>query len=239
MKKVLSLMLCLLLTLTITTPSFAADNKIQEITSTDGITADMPDIIPDEYTQDSKFGLFSIKDYKFLQVQAFRQDDPIWGSDIMRTEGATIERKGCALTCVTMIAKYYGLATNPRIFNIDMGKSACPLLWYDVGEKAGYGYIEGPELFDSSITEKEFAKYAVNAIHNNKPIMLAYWKTKSDGTRYTHYVLVTGYYDKDKETLDNFLAIDPYGGKTRNLKDIVGSRSIYRAVVYSRGEKNQ
>lgn len=52
-----------------------------------------------------------------VQVPFFSQQDPRWKDEPLGPSSVTIGSHGCALTAATMVAKYYGVRTDPLSFN--------------------------------------------------------------------------------------------------------------------------
>ncbi|ACL25958.1 peptidoglycan DD-metalloendopeptidase family protein [Chloroflexus aggregans] len=69
------------------------------------------------------------------RVPYYSQYDPRWSGQMMNRPSYatdcnyTIGRIGCALTSLTMVARYYGVDHNPGTMNSCLGAHACPLYW--------------------------------------------------------------------------------------------------------------
>lgn len=69
------------------------------------------------------------------RVPYYSQLDPRWSGQMMNRPSYatdcnyTIGRIGCALTSLTMVARYYGVDHNPGTMNSCLGAHACPLYW--------------------------------------------------------------------------------------------------------------
>jgi hypothetical protein len=62
-------------------------------------------------------------------VPHYRQGDSRWDSDRIGACNNTIGKVGCALTSLTMVARFYGADKDPGTMNSCLGKYACLLDW--------------------------------------------------------------------------------------------------------------
>lgn len=226
MKKVL--VCCLLISLMISSLSTIAFAK-QQPPITD-YTDNTPNIYGDIVkTAESRIRINSFNYNINMSVPIFGQRNSAWASDLMKTANLTIGEAGCALSSSAMVAAYYGKSTNPQIFNVAMGNDACPLVWTQVANKGGSGYISGINTLISNPTLNQFFSYAQVAMEQNKPVLLGYIKPSGN----THYVVVKAVYGQGT-SLSDYGCNDPWTGAYSNLYDTVGSQTLYKIVIYNR-----
>ena len=194
-------------------------------------TVDTPDVYGDTAkTAESQVSIKLLYNYNInMPVPIFGQRWSPWSTDLMKTLNYTIGSSGCALTSCTMVAKYYGKNTDPRVFNIAMGNDACPLNWYSVSSKGGSGYISGIDTIVSYPSLYQVLSYARTALEQNKPVILGYVKPSGN----THYVVIKAVYGQGT-SLSDFGCNDPWTGAYSNLYDTIGSQPLYKIVIYNR-----
>jgi hypothetical protein len=127
------------------------------------------------------------------KVPHFSQGDSAWGS---RTLGsaATISAKGCAITSVSMILKYYGRSVDPKTMDEYLddndGYSGDSVKW-DVAFKCGE--VEGGVKFGAltSVTSN-FKATLDQRITDNKPTLARVDYGSDDDGTYNHFVVIVG-----------------------------------------------
>lgn len=74
-----------------------------------------------------------VSDTPQFDVPWFSQRARPWNTDIMKVCYSSIHNQGCTLTSASMIFRYYGADTNPRVLNQAKGNGACPFAWDTTG----------------------------------------------------------------------------------------------------------
>ncbi len=123
---------------------------------------------------------------KVLSIPRLAQNDPSWKDEVMQTEKATIEAKGCYLTSFTMVQRYYGGSLDPAGVNSVMGNFACPFYRNTAASKFGYTITS---YMDSGLTESNIINYVKGAITENVPVIVALNKPGGGN----HFVVAKGY----------------------------------------------
>lgn len=177
---------------------------------------------------DGKVGIQSILNIS-LPVLPFSQHDTQWKDDIMETDGLSIDSYGCALTCVAMVFRYFGVSTNPGILNEDLGNYACPIYWY---QAAPYGSDGKARLvtFDDSPSDADVINGTVGALQDDNPVIVGFIKPGGG----THFVLIKSVIG-DGLSWDDYGVIDPNGGTYTNLKYFKDlGWTFHRLVIYDK-----
>ncbi|WP_326908546.1 C39 family peptidase [Sedimentibacter sp. MB31-C6] len=207
LKKVYSLILIIMLTLSANTLAFAAN-----ITSN---SLDYIDINEDDYKEANEAlikkgnALTRLRSSKTLSLTHYYQDDDRWGDDIMETCGSTIASAGCCLTSFTMIQRYLGGSDDPGEVNEALGDYACPFYYYQAADEYDYTV----QYFSSSTqTDSDAIDFIAGSIDEDNPVLVGMVHSSGE----THFVAANGYngdtiYIKDpssyydRSTLDEYL----------------------------------
>ena len=199
------------------------------------VTTDEKDVFGETAkAAEANVGIKTLYNYNInMPVTPYCQYSMPWADDLMLTKNYRIDQYGCALTCCTMIARYYGKNTDPAVFNVAMGNYACDLGWYQVPSYGGSGYISSVDTIKNYPTVYQVCSYARTALEQNKPVIFGFVKTNAEGKQYTHYVLIKAVYGQGT-SISDFGCIDPKDGLYSNLYDTLGGRPIYRIVIYNR-----
>ena len=126
-----------------------------------------------------------------ISVQALPCSVPVFNqrayNNVMQTCGMTIHDAGCALTSVTMVAKYYGVNNiDPPTMNSRLGNYACGLHWYRVDDR---NVTDGRMNITRARQGFSYSKLQEDLNSGRPPIV---WVTKGcSGYNGTHFVVVT------------------------------------------------
>lgn len=127
------------------------------------------------------------------KVPHFSQGDSAWGARTLG-DSATISAKGCAITSVSMILKYYGRSVDPKTMDEYLddndGYSGDSVKW-EVAFKCGE--VEGGVKFGARTTVTSNFKATLDQrITDNKPTLARVdYASDSDGS-YNHFVVIVG-----------------------------------------------
>jgi hypothetical protein len=141
-----------------------------------------------------------------LPVPSFRQNDPVWGDDLLGDTPGTLGAEGCALTSAAMVLASYGIDTDPRRLNrfLIETEGYTPqgwIYWEKAAEiapdRVRHVYEDLPSywLIDS------------NLLRGNPVIV----RLRPRGMGTTHFVVIAG-----KDGYD-YLTRDPGAGASRGL----------------------
>jgi len=155
------------------------------------------------------------------------QNDPRWRFDIIRTCSDTMGNSGCAITVVSMSFNAYGIKTDPRKLNKDLGRNACPIYWTWASKYFSEGKLElwGVWAFDW---------YSLDlALSMGRPAMV--WLSDGltlDTSLLSHWVLVVG---GSGHTPDGYRIYDPWDGTTYKTLAYYTSKGygLTRVYVYA------
>ena len=91
-----------------------------------------------------------------LDVPFFSQIDDRW-SDHEMMQGETIGGTGCMMTCFSMALKYYGVNTNPGIFNdwLRANQGYIPNVGLDRSKPAEYAQEKGVDIIVGNLIESQ------------------------------------------------------------------------------------
>jgi hypothetical protein len=163
-----------------------------------------------------------------LPVEAMSQNDPRWKSIRLGTSGVTIGQQGCLITCVAMVARFYGYDTDPARLNT----------WL----KDHNGYSNG-NLFNWYSTWLKVATWEEclnipaplnkldEALAKGEPCICWVDFDPNTAVMDMHWIVITG-----KLGADDYVMIDPWDGWQGSFKSryIDPSRWIFRIVSYRR-----
>jgi hypothetical protein len=87
-----------------------------------------------------------------LSVPVYIQGDSHWSEDKMGTTSLTLKQYGCAISCIAMVFKYYGIQTDPKELNIWLKQNGAytsdgKVYWSKATGKSE-GAIQYPEVYD-------------------------------------------------------------------------------------------
>lgn len=226
--RMLSLLLCSVLLLGFSVDSLAAANQtVEEI-----IQIDVPvdTLNPDDFVEANKQlvargqAAMQQRSGKTLTVEHYYQSGEVWSSDIMQTQGKTIQNAGCCLTSFAMIQRYLGGIYNPRGVNQQMGNSACPFD-YSIAENVFGLTISN---YKRGIVTDSYAKeFIIGAIDSGYPVLIG--MTPDDTTKNTHFVTAYGYYG------DIIFIHDPASSRDyMTLTTYLNDYSVHRLYVYTK-----
>lgn len=154
-----------------------------------------------------------LAEYQPLSTSALPCSVPIFNqrsyNNNMQSCNQTIKNAGCALTSVTMVAKYYGVNIDPPTMNSRLGNSACPIVWGRVDD----GDVTGGKI-NITRTKETFSYTRLQEdLNNGRPPIV--WVTKGcSGSNGTHFVVVT---DGSGTNPASYTINDPGDGNTRTL----------------------
>jgi hypothetical protein len=163
-----------------------------------------------------------------LAVTPYSQNDPRWKSIRLGTSGVTIGQQGCLITCVAMVARFYGYDTDPARLNT----------WL----KDHNGYSNG-NLFNWYSTWLKVATWEEclnipaplnkldEALAKGEPAIVWVDFNPATATVDMHWVLLIG-----KLADEDYVMIDPWDGWQGSFKSRYkdAKRYIYRIVSYRR-----
>jgi len=140
-----------------------------------------------------------------LAVPPFRQNDPLWGNDLLGTTPGTLGAEGCAVTSAAMVLGYYGIDTDPQRLNRFLT---------DHGGYTPNGWMqwEGPAALEPGVIAKAYedlpSYYLIdwNLWRHNPVIIRLHLQGGS-----THFVVIVG-----KEGW-NYLILDPGAGFSKGI----------------------
>ncbi len=140
-----------------------------------------------------------------LAVPPFRQNDPLWGNDLLGPTPGTMGAEGCAVTSAAMVLGYYGIDTDPQRLNRFLT---------DHGGYTPDGWLqwEGPAALQPGVIEKAYedlpSYYLIdwNLWRHNPVIIRLHLRGGS-----THFVVIVG-----KEGW-NYLILDPGAGFSKGI----------------------
>ena len=156
----------------------------------------------------------------------YSQNDLRWRGDILgfNTDGKyNLGNYGCLITCLAMVAEYYGISITPKTIN--------EVLKTKKGYLAGGGlYIYGsfskiyPQIKEKRITTPyPLTDSQINeiksAIDSKYPVMIQLDYNPKTVEADQHFVLIIGYNPNDE---NDFLIADPIDGREKSLKSYLG-----------------
>lgn len=160
-----------------------------------------------------------------LNVPLYKQGDSPWYKEKLGYSSYTIGKKGCAITSVAMVFKYYGVQTDPKKLNIwlkaNNGYSGANVYWGTAS-----GISKGKVKFISWIDYKHIPAdlNKINGELNNGYPVIAQVKPDSN----PHFVVITGY------SGSTYYINDPLYGKSK-LSDRYNkdpAKAIYGIRIY-------
>lgn len=162
-----------------------------------------------------------------LSVPLYKQGDPRWAEDKLGTTSLTIREYGCAITCIAMVFKYYGIQTDPKDLNNWLKQnggydSDGKVYWSKATGKSG-GAIQYPDIYDCNNVNADLDK--INSeLDRGCPVIA---EVKLFGSE--HYVVITGY------SGSTYYINDPYYGTSSKLSDHYNSdpaSAIHKILPY-------
>lgn len=144
--------------------------------------------------------IFAIEEPMRLDVPNFRQDWEPWKTQNYAFTSEEIQMKGCALTSLAMVLKYYGVDTNPGLLNEWLkengGYSGGGIINWAKAVTIGEGISYHGIIDFAGAADLDFIK---NEINNGYPVIA---RMGYKGT--SHYVVICGYQQ------DTFFVNDPW-----------------------------
>lgn len=163
-----------------------------------------------------------------LAVSPLSQRDPRWKNIRLGTGSATIGQMGCLVTCVAMVAKYYGFDTDPKRLNewlkAHNGYSNGNLLnWYSL-------FIPVSTWVECLRTPAPLERID-ETLAKGEPCIVWVDFDPSTAIEQMHWVLIIG-----KSGEDDYVMIDPWDGFVGSFKNRYkdARRYIFRIVSYRR-----
>ena len=157
----------------------------------------------------------------------FNQTDSRWGKKTIGNSNSLMEDYGCAISCVSMVFRYYGISTNP-------GAMAKEKIFY-------YDLIQWPTSWSSGIKLTSSISHGnINwktidsEIAQDHPVIVYIGKTSGSGG---HYVVVTGKDSKDYIVHDPYFGANIYLGTSRALIGALGKNSgttVNQLIIYKK-----
>jgi Peptidase_C39 like family len=165
--------------------------------------------------------------YVNLSVPIYKQGDSRWSEDKLGTTSLTIKDYGCAITCIAMVFKYYGIQTDPKDLNIWLkqndGYDSDGKVYWSKATGKSRGIIRYPGVYDYNNITADLNK--INSeLDSGSPVIA---EVRLFGSE--HYVVITGY------SGSTYYINDPYYGTSSKLSDHYGSNpasAIYRILPY-------
>lgn len=173
----------------------------------------------------------------------YSQWDKRWGKILLGFNTQiiyTIYNYGCLLSCLAMIARYFGKETDPELLNEELKKK-------NGFVKGGGDYIWGSitKVFSniqevkvdtpSTLTDSQISEIK-SALDSGLPVIFQIDYNPNTVQPEKHYVLIVNYNSGDE---NDFTIIDPLGGKERSLKDYLGwfkpnaRNTIEQYIIYT------
>lgn len=178
--------------------------------------------------------------YMILNVPIFGQRDPKWKTKPLGTSSSTLGDFGCLVTCLAMLAKYYGKDTDPDRLNTALvnikgfaASSAAPTQFNL------YKWYEGiTKLYtDITITKLQATPYVLTGTDFNaikaeidagRPVILQVDMIPNTAVVDMHFVLLIGYEG------DTYYVNDPWYGDKANLTRYgVPAKAIQQYVFHN------
>ena len=177
-------------------------------------------------------------------VSYLNQADSNWGGRTYdhRTDGATIAKKGCGLTSLTMAIDYaLDMNFKPDLVNDFMNSSKADygpkgnVGWENATRDIAYGALDFKDLRQSLTPTQDLD----NAVLQGFPVIVGV-NLKADGKTPGHFVLVTGKENgrysiadpghKEMKYLDQTITVTPLGGSPHPLN--YNNKFVLRGYVY-------
>lgn len=152
-----------------------------------------------------------------INLPLFSQRDSKWASKKLGTGTITIGTAGCLLTCLAMVAKYYGKDTDPDRMNqslIGVNGFAQQNLYIWGSINKVYGDISEPKRVPTPnpLTSAQFAEIDAE-LAAGRPVIIEVDFVPSTASVDMHFVVLTG-----KDSNGNYIVADPwYGDSGANL----------------------
>lgn len=152
-----------------------------------------------------------------IDLQVFSQNDPRWQGKRLGTSNVTIGYQGCLLTCMAMVAKYYGHDTDPDRLNQALISNNGYLngnlyKWYE-GVPKIYNDIKCVKIVDTStaaVTAAQFAEID-KELEAKRPVVIEV-DFVPGGRPDMHFVVIV-----DGQNGEYTIA-DPWNGSVTNLR---------------------
>lgn len=155
-----------------------------------------------------------------INLPLFNQRDDKWRSKKLGTSLLTIGTSGCLVTCLAMIAKYYGKETDPDKINDDLirvnGFADRNLyIWGSINKI--YSDISEPKRVQTPnpVTSTQFTEIR-NEIDNNRPVIIEVDFVPATASIDMHFVVIIGYV-KNSDGTYTYMVADPWYGDTSSL----------------------
>ncbi|MBE3123843.1 MAG: cadherin domain-containing protein, partial [Planctomycetes bacterium] len=176
--------------------------------------------------------LFEVLEPRLLlaTVPLFGQTDPAWANDPMVDSSSgltvgTIQQYGCAMTCTAMLAKYYGVETDPKQLNAWLNThqgyvNGANLVWAKPAE-----YTGGLMTYEDSFRWSSPYPYNDNdhwsdlkaQLDQGYPVIVEVDAYPSTPALDQHWVLVTGFLGGSTTSPSSYAINDPRDGTTATL----------------------
>lgn len=149
-----------------------------------------------------------------LNIVDYKQYDSRWAHLTLGTSGQNIKQIGCLTTAMAMSESYRTNTTKTPA---------------DIRNSSNYT-SDGSLYWPSNYTTSQSSNYKsiiYNKLNQNKPVLIGL-KT---ATGSQHWVIVTGYVEKNNLSLSNFIINDPTSTKTR-LSQVVAKYPYFYKIAY-------
>jgi hypothetical protein len=157
-------------------------------------------------------------------VPFFSQGDPQWAGRILG-RNATIAQKGCAVTCVAMVLKYYQRLVDPGLLDAYLdaqnGYAGDNLRW---ARAAGYPGAAGARLCYRRMHDGDFSERIDRQLQLGRPTIARVDYGRDADGRYNHFVVIIGGQD------GRLVMHDPATAKGNGYRDSNGENIVQRTT---------
>lgn len=172
----------------------------------------------------------AVEDEVYFDFTHYRQQDPLWGSEIMYPFNGSIELYGCAVTALAMSVEHFDIFLNPSEMNQALGLYAAPLEWEAFTAERGLKILRKDSTLDAreQLLNREYVKHeTIRELAKGNPVILG---IQHNEHHTTHFVVANGYhYENGEYTVD---ILDPsHNNDYQTIDDIDPAWEYMRILV--------